>query len=275
MSRPAAALERLVEVMRRLRDPAEGCPWDREQTFASIAPYTLEEAYEVADAIARDDLVALCEELGDLLFQVVYHARMAEELGAFDLAAVVEGIGDKLVRRHPHVFGRDAGAMPVADAADQSRRWEAHKAAEQAANRGPQAARASVLDGLALALPALVRGHKLGQRVARVGFDWPDHVGAFDKVVEEVAELRREHEQGAARERLVDELGDLLFAVCNVARKLSVEPEAALRQANAKFERRFRAVEAGLAARGKTPEGSDLAEMDALWDQVKAAERGG
>jgi MazG family protein len=267
MSRESAALERLLTVMRQLRDPAEGCPWDREQSFATIAPYTLDEAYEVADAIAREDLEALREELGDLLFQVVYHARMAEEVGAFGFAEVAQGIGDKLVRRHPHVFGSET----VANAAAQSQRWELHKAAEKAA-RGE--APASVLDDLPVALPALTRGHKLGKRVARVGFDWPDHGGAFDKVVEEVAELRREHEQGAPVERLEDELGDLLFALCNVARKLSLDPEAALRRANAKFERRFRAVEARLAARGRTPAESDLAEMDALWDEAKAAERG-
>lgn len=275
MSREAEALARLLEVMRRLRDPAEGCPWDREQSFATIAPYTIEEAYEVADAIARDDLVALRDELGDLLFQVVYHARLAEEVGAFGFAEVAAAIGDKLVRRHPHVFGgADADGRPVADAREQSARWEEHKAAEKAADRSARGAAPSVLDDLPLALPALARGHKLGKRVARVGFDWPDHVGAFDKVVEEVGELRREHEQGAPKARLHDEFGDLLFALCNVARKLDLDPEAALRDANLKFERRFRAVEAALAARGATPAGSTLEEMDALWDAAKRAEPG-
>jgi MazG family protein len=270
VSREAEALARLLEIMRRLRDPAEGCPWDRAQSFSTIAPYTIEEAYEVADAIARDDLVALRDELGDLLFQVVYHARLAEEVGAFGFAEVAAGIGDKLVRRHPHVFG--AGGE-ISSAEEQSARWEEHKAAEKAAGRGA-GTRASVLDDLPVALPALTRGHKLGKRVARVGFDWPDHAGAFDKVVEEVGELRREHERGAPRSRLHDEFGDLLFALCNVARKLELDPEAALRDANAKFERRFRAVEATLAARGKSPETSDLQEMDAIWDEVKRAEIG-
>lgn len=265
----------LVTLMARLRTPGTGCPWDIEQTFATIAPYTIEEAYEVADAIARDDLVALRGELGDLLFQVVYHARLAEEVGAFGFAEVAAGIGDKLVRRHPHVFaaGSDPGVEPIASAGEQSARWERHKDEEKRAARGaPAGAGASVLDDLPVALPALTRGHKLGKRVARVGFDWPDHAGAFDKVVEEVAELRREHEQRAPRARLHDEFGDLLFALCNVARKLELDPEAALRDANAKFERRFRAVEAELARRGRDPGSSTLEEMDSIWDQVKRAE---
>ena len=266
MSRESESLERLLGIMRQLRDPATGCPWDREQSFATIAPFTLEEAYEVADAIARDDLIGLRAELGDLLFQVVYHARLAEEAGAFGFAEVAEDIAEKLVRRHPHVFGDER----VASARDQSARWESHKAAERGdARAGPPA---SVLDDLPVALPALTRGHKLGKRVARVGFDWPDHGGAFDKAVEEVGELRREHEAGAPHARLEDELGDLLFALCNVARKLEVDPEAALRRANAKFERRFRAVERKLRDRGKTPATSDLEEMDALWDEVKRSE---
>jgi ATP diphosphatase len=271
VSREDAELARLLEIMRRLRDPAEGCPWDRAQSFATIAPYTIEEAYEVADAIARDDLVALRDELGDLLFQVVYHARLAEEIGAFGFAEVAAGIGDKLVRRHPHLFDAAAG---IATARDQSARWEQHKSDEKAAAKAARrdATPGSVLDDLALALPALTRGHKLGKRVARVGFDWPDHAGAFDKVIEEVGELRREHEQRAPQARLHDEFGDLLFALCNVARKLELDPESALRDANLKFERRFRAVEKALAARGKTPGSSTLEEMDAIWDEVKRAE---
>jgi tetrapyrrole methylase family protein/MazG family protein/ATP diphosphatase len=271
VTRAAASLERLLGIMVRLRDPAEGCPWDRVQTFASIAPHTLEEAYEVADAIARDDLVALRDELGDLLFQVVYHARMAEELGAFDFASVAEGIGEKLERRHPHVFGGET----VADAQAQGVRWDEIKAAERHAKR--QGAEApSVLDELPLALPALSRAAKIGKRVARVGFDWPDPSGAFAKVNEEVAELQAEAgaRDAAAAGRRFEELGDLLFAVCNVARKLDLDPEAALRHANAKFERRFRAVEAELGRRGKSPAGSDLAEMDAVWEAVKTAESG-
>jgi MazG family protein len=266
MSRPDG-IEGLLEVMRRLRDPDTGCPWDKEQTFQTIAPYTIEEAYEVADAIARADLEDLRGELGDLLLQVVYHARLAEEVGAFDFAAVVEAITSKLVRRHPHVFG----AAAVATAADQSRAWEALKAEEQAAKAGD--APVSTLDDLPVALPGLSRAWKIGKRVARVGFDWPDEQGALDKVEEEFAELRAEHAAGADRARLAEEFGDLLFALCNVARKLELDPEAALQAANRKFERRFRAVEARLAARGRTPAGSDLTEMDALWDAVKADER--
>jgi MazG family protein len=271
MTRVAAPLERLLEIMVRLRDPAEGCPWDRSQTFATIAPYTVEEAYEVADAIARDDLVALRDELGDLLFQVVYHARMAEEVGAFDFASVAEAIAEKLERRHPHVFGTEA----VAGTADQGRRWEEIKAEEKLAQAGAKAP-AGVLDDLPLALPALTRAGKIGRRVARVGFDWPDAEGAFAKVHEELAELEAEAgaTDGTAAARRAEELGDLLFAVCNVARKLDLDAEAALRQANAKFERRFRAVEAELVRRGRGPADSDLAEMDAVWEAVKAGESG-
>jgi ATP diphosphatase len=271
MTRASDALERLLEIMVRLRDPAEGCPWDRRQNFATIAPYTLEEAYEVADAIARDDLVALRGELGDLLFQVVYHARMAEELGAFDFAKVTDGIAEKLLRRHPQVFAAGSGTP----ASDGDRGWEAIKAEERRA-AAPAGAPASVLDDLPVALPALARAGKIGRRVARVGFDWPDATGAFAKVREELDELEAEAGAGAApsAERRSEELGDLLFAVCNVARKLDLDAEAALRQANAKFERRFRAVEAELARRGRTPAGSDLAEMDAVWEAVKSEESG-
>ena len=270
MTRVAESLERLLSIMARLRDPATGCPWDKVQTFATIAPHTLEEAYEVADAIARADLEALRDELGDLLFQVVYHSRMAEEQGAFDFAAVATGIGAKLERRHPHVFGTES----VVDAADQGRRWEQLKAAERQA-KTPGAPAPSVLDDLPIALPALARASKIGRRVARVGFDWPDADGAFAKVREELVELEAEaaaDADAAALARRSEELGDLLFAVCNVARKLDLDAEAALRQANAKFERRFRAVEAELARRGKAPADSDLAEMDAVWEAVKAAE---
>ena len=269
MSRAAAPLERLLAIMARLRDPAQGCPWDRRQTFASIAPYTVEEAYEVADAISRDDLVALRDELGDLLFQVVYHARMAEEIGAFDFASVAEAIAEKLERRHPHVFGGEAAV----DGTDQGRRWETIKAEEKRGRAG-EGSDSSVLDDLPVALPALARAGKIGRRVARVGFDWPDAAGAFAKVHEELAELEAEAGAGASGvpARRAEELGDLLFAVCNVARKLDLDAEAALRQANAKFERRFRAVEAELARRGRAPGGSDLAEMDAVWEAVKAGE---
>jgi MazG family protein len=264
MSKQDNGLERLLEVMARLRGPG-GCPWDAEQTFATIAPYTIEEAYEVADAIGRGDLADLKEELGDLLLQVVFHSRMAEEVGAFDFEAVAAGVADKMVRRHPHVF---ADAV-FADAAEQTGAWEAQKAAERAAKG---AHRAGVLDDVPVALPGLTRAVKLTRRAARVGFDWPDVAQVFDKLREETAELEAEL-PAADPALLAGELGDLLFVVANLARKLGVDPEDALRGANAKFIRRFAHIEAALAADGRTPEQSDLAEMDGLWNAAKAAER--
>lgn len=271
-----AATDRLLVIMARLRDPAAGCPWDVEQTFASIAPHTIEEAYEVADAIARGDLAGLKEELGDLLLQVAFHARMAEEQGAFAFDDVAAGICDKLVRRHPHVFA-DAR---IDSAEAQTHAWERHKEAERAARAGDDenAAAAGVLDGVALALPALVRAVKLQSRAARVGFDWPDAAAALPKVEEELAELaaempgEAEAPDPAARDRLEDEVGDLLFAVVNVARKLRIDPEGALRRANGKFERRFAGIEARLRAEGRSPDGATLAELDRLWTEVKAGE---
>jgi nucleoside triphosphate diphosphatase len=260
-------IDRLLAIMARLRDPERGCPWDRAQSFASIAPYTIEEAYEVADAIERRDMAALGEELGDLLLQVVFHARMAEEAGAFDFEQVAGAIADKMVRRHPHVFGEDL----LSDAAAQNLAWEAHKAAERAAKGSGSPSGA--LDGVATALPALLRALKLQRRAARTGFDWPDRAPIFDKIAEEIAELKAELDAGAPAERLEDELGDLLFAVVNLARHIEVEPESALRRANAKFERRFRRIEAVLRSRGKAPEQATLAEMDALWDQAKLEEK--
>lgn len=255
----------LIAVMARLRDPAGGCPWDREQTFASVAPYTLEEAYEVADAIARADMGDLRDELGDLLFQVVFHARMAEEAGHFAFADVVQAVVEKMVRRHPHVFA-DA---EVADAEAQTRAWEAQKARERADKAaGPH----SALDGVAAGLPALTRALKLQRRAARVGFDWPDIGGAVDKVLEEIQEVRAELE-GGSRAALEAEVGDLLFACVNLARHAGVEPESALRGANGKFERRFRAVEERLRAQGRGVEQATLAELDRLWEAVKATER--
>jgi ATP diphosphatase len=262
MSRP---LDRLLAIMARLRDPQRGCPWDREQSFATIAPYTIEEAYEVADAIARDDIAALKDELGDLLFQVVFHARMAEEAGAFDFDDVARAIADKMERRHPHVFG----AAKIAGVAAQNEAWEAHKAAERRERAQRAGAAQSVLDGVALALPALLRAVKLQRRAARIGFDWPEARAVFDKIAEEIAELSRELESGGDRGRLEDETGDLLFAVANLARKLDVDPEAALRRANDKFERRFRHVEA-LAAEHNI--GADLDSLEALWQEVKRRE---
>jgi ATP diphosphatase len=259
---PAAPpIARLVAVMARLRDPAGGCPWDLAQDFASIAPYTIEEAHEVADAIARGAWDELRAELGDLLLQVVYHARIAEERGLFSFDDVARGIADKMVVRHPHVF---AAAPPPTDAAAQSAAWEAAKAAE----RGT----AGALAGVALGLPALVRAVKLQARAARVGFDWPDAGPVLDKIAEEARELAEARRRGG-REGVAEEFGDLLFALANLARHLGIDPEAALRGANAKFARRFAAIEAALAARGLRPEDSTLAEMDALWEAAKAAER--
>ena len=255
MTRP---IDRLLAIMARLRDPARGCPWDREQGFATIAPYTIEEAYEVADAIERGDMTALKDELGDLMFQVVFHARMAEEAGLFGFGDVAEAIADKMERRHPHVFG-DA---EIASVTAQNEAWEAHKAAERQAS----GAAASVLDGVARALPALLRAAKISRRAARIGFDWPDARAVIPKLAEEIAELETELDQGADPAMVEEEMGDLLFAAANLARKLDIEPETALRRATAKFERRFRQVEALAAERGI---GRDLDALEALWQEVK------
>jgi MazG family protein len=265
-----SGIARLLEVMRRLRDPLKGCPWDREQSYPTIVPYTIEEAYEVADAIERRDFDALRAELGDLLFQVVFYAQMAREDGRFDFDAVAHAAADKMERRHPHVFG-DA---TIDSAAAQTIAWEAQKARERAAANGSDAKPARVLDDVARALPALTRAEKLQKRAAREGFDWPDLAQVVEKIHEELQELQHEVAQSAPKERLVDEVGDLLFACANLARKLDVDPETALRSTNAKFERRFRRIEDWLAERGKTPGESTLEEMDALWDRAKAEERG-
>ena len=258
-------IDRLKAIMVRLRDPDGGCPWDVEQTFATIAPYTIEEAYEVADAIERGDFVELESELGDLLFQVIFHARMAEEQGLFAFDDVANAIADKLERRHPHVFG-DEAAKP--DGAAQKARWEDIKAAERVAR-----AQHGVLDDVPVGLPALARAAKLTKRAARVGFDWPSTDEVFDKLHEEVAELRVEIAAGDL-DKARGEVGDLLFVIANLARKLGVEPEDALRGSNAKFVRRFGFIEAELAKDGRGPEQSDLAEMDGLWNAAKVAERG-
>jgi MazG family protein len=271
MSNDPGDISRLLAIMARLRAPQGGCPWDLEQTFASIAPYTIEEAYEVADAVERCDMAALKDELGDLLFQVVFHAQMASEAGDFAFGDVVRSISDKMLRRHPHVFG-DAS---IATAEAQTTAWEVLKAAERQARAEAEGRAPSVLDGVAAGLPALSRAIKLQNRAARVGFDWPDIAPVFDKINEEIGELRSELAADPSDlNRLEDELGDVLFILANLARHLKVDPEAALRRTNAKFERRFQRIEALLAARGKRPEDSDLAEMDALWDQAKAEERG-
>jgi MazG family protein len=256
---------RLIEVMRRLRDPVRGCPWDLEQTFVSIAPYTIEEAYEVADAIARGDMGDLRDELGDLLLQVVYHAQMAREAGTFDFADVAGAIADKMIRRHPHVFAEAS----VRSADEQTQAWEAQKASERAAKAsGP----VSVLDGVAVTLPALTRAVKLSRRAARVGFVWPSIEGVLDKLQEEIAELRVELAAGD-RDKAREELGDILFVCANIARDLDVDPEEALRGANDKFTRRFEFIEAALREQGRSPSQSDLSEMEALWARAKVAER--
>lgn len=254
---------RLIGIMAALRDPETGCPWDIEQDFASIAPYTIEEAHEVADAIARQAWDELPGELGDLLLQVVFHAQMADEAGMFGFADVARAISDKLVARHPHVFGTESRDK---SAAQQVKDWEAIKATERAAK-----AEKGVLDGVALGLPALTRAIKLQNRAARVGFDWPSADEVLDKLAEETAELRAATDPAHRAE----EFGDLMFVMANLARHLDIDPEAALRDANAKFTRRFAAIEAALAADGRRPEDSTLAEMDALWDAAKAAERAG
>jgi tetrapyrrole methylase family protein/MazG family protein/ATP diphosphatase len=250
--------------MSRLRDPQKGCPWDREQDFASIAPYTIEEAYEVADAIERNDLGDLKSELGDLLFQVIFHSQLAQEQQAFVFDDVVNAISDKLERRHPHVFGDAA----IATVEQQNAAWEEHKRNERASRN----VQASVLDDVPLGMPALTRAAKLGKRVSAVGFDWPDINGVLDKIDEEVRELREAFAAGKQSE-IQAELGDVLFSIANLGRHLHVDLETALRQTNVKFERRFRYVEEQLRIRGKTPQQSTLEEMDALWMEVKLNER--
>jgi len=289
------SIERLLTIMNRLRDPLTGCPWDREQNFASIAPYTIEEAYEVADAIERGNLDDLKGELGDLLFQVVFHAQMAREQGAFEFDDVVNAIANKLERRHPHVFvtasdgaGRrmlqatpalpasmqvgNAGAVfsaeaKIATALEQNVAWEEHKRKERIARN----AQASVLDDVPIGLPALTRAAKLGKRASSAGFDWPDINGVVDKIEEEIQELRaalRENNQA----EIQAELGDVLFSIANLGRHVKVDLETALRQTNTKFERRFRYIEMRLRERGKTPQESSLEEMDVLWEEAKAKE---
>ena len=261
--------DRLLAIMARLRDAERGCPWDRAQDFTTIAPYTIEEAYEVADAIARGDILALKDELGDLLFQVVFHARMAEEAGLFAFDDVAAAIADKMVRRHPHVFG----TAEIATAAAQPEAWEEHKASERRARAEAAGTRESVLDGVALAFPALLRAAKIQQRAARIGFDWPAARPVIEKIAEEIAELEAElaaaRNGGADLAKVEDEMGDVLFAATNLARKLDIDPEAALRRATAKFERRFRRVEMLAAQRGAC---ADLDALEALWEQVKREE---
>ncbi|MBS0219789.1 MAG: nucleoside triphosphate pyrophosphohydrolase [Proteobacteria bacterium] len=261
---PREPLARLLAVMAWLRDRQYGCPWDIDQSFRTIAPYTIEEAYEVADAIERNDMAALKEELGDLLLQVAYHAQMASEAGAFTFSDVAQAIADKMVDRHPHVFGN----LKITDADAQTVSWEARKAAERAGKNGDTTA--GTLDGVARALPALLRAEKLQKRASRVGFDWKEVGPVIDKIEEELGELRFEIDAGKIDQgRVADEMGDVLFAVANLARHCKVDPEAALRATNDKFERRFRYVERRLADQGRRPADATLEEMEALWQEAK------
>ncbi len=266
---PSRDISRLIDIMAALRTPKTGCPWDLEQNFSTIAPYTLEEAYEVADAIARGDLADLREELGDLLLQVAFHARMAEEQRAFDFGDVVQAITEKLIRRHPHVFGNERSHTPHAVEG----LWERIKAEEKAA-RGRSDKDAGALAGVPVALPALTRALKLQQKAGKVGFDWNDPRAVLRKIREEADEIEAELDAGeTGASDAAAEVGDLLFAAVNLARHLRADPEAILRQTNQKFERRFAAIERALAAKGKAPQNATLAEMDALWNEAKASER--
>ncbi len=262
LARNAAATQAVLDVMAQLRDPQRGCPWDIEQNFATIAPYTIEEAYEVADAIEREDMPALKEELGDLLFQVAFHARMAEEVGAFDFADVAQALADKMIERHPHVFS-EAGDGRTAE--QQTVAWETLKAEKRAASGAP-----SLLDDVAMALPALMRAEKLTKRAARINFDWPTPEPVLEKLEEELAELKEARASGD-QEHIAEEMGDILFVMANLARKLNVDPEEALRRANAKFTRRFRYIETKLAEQGRTGP-QPLDDMEKLWLEAKRKE---
>jgi ATP diphosphatase len=268
--KPSRDMARLIEIMAALRTPGTGCPWDLQQNFSTIAPYTLEEAYEVADAIARGDMADLREELGDLLLQVVFHARMAQEQGAFDFGDVVEAVMTKLVRRHPHVFGEARDLSP----SEVEGLWERIKTEEKAerAARHPAEDHSGALAGVPVALPALTRALKLQAKAGKVGFDWNDPMAVLAKIREEADEIEAEIEAGD-KDLAAAEVGDLLFAVVNLARHLDVDPETALRATNQKFERRFASIERALAAKGKAPQDATLAEMDALWEAAKAAEK--
>jgi ATP diphosphatase len=277
---PSRDLARLLEIMAALRTPGTGCPWDLEQNFATIAPYTIEEAYEVTDAIARGDLDDLREELGDLLLQVVFHARMAEEQRVFDFADVIQTLTEKLIRRHPHVFGDARGLTAEAveglweriKTQERTEKAQAQKAnGRDAAETGKDGEREGALAGVPVALPALTRALKLQAKASKVGFDWNDPLAVLAKIREEADEIEAELAAGN-RSAAAAEVGDLLFAVVNMARHLAADPEAALRATNRKFERRFAAIERALAERGKTPHEATLAEMDDLWNEAKAAE---
>lgn len=261
---PNGGMPRLLEIMRRLRDPARGCPWDIEQTFATIAPYTIEEAYEVADAIERKDWDELKGELGDLLFQSVFHAQMAEEAGYFSFDEVADTMSDKMVARHPHVFGDENREK---SAEQQTRDWETIKAAERAGKK-----QQGTLDGVAKGFPALLRAMKLQKRAARVGFDWPETTMVLEKIKEEADELV-EAKDNLTADQIEEEMGDLLFVMANLARHLKIDPEAALRRANSKFVRRFEYIEEQLRLRDKTPDQSSLEEMDAIWNEIRKRDK--
>ena len=262
-------MDQLIAIMERLRNPDDGCPWDVEQSFASIAPHTIEEAYEVADAIEHDDMVGLKDELGDLLFQVVFHSRIAQERGTFDFADVVASVSEKMIRRHPHVFGDSL----IDNAHQQALAWEEIKAAERASkNASGKPQDDSAMAGVISALPALLRAQKLQKRAARVGFDWPDTGPVFDKLQEEIAEVAAEMTETPDRDRLEDEIGDLLFVCVNLARKLDIDAETALRRGNRKFERRFRQMERTATTAGTAFSGLDLDRMEQLWTDVKSEE---
>lgn len=279
---PSKDIARLIEIMAALRTPKTGCPWDLEQTFETIAPYTIEEAYEVADAIARNDLTHLKDELGDLLLQVVYHSRIAEEQGAFAFGDVVDAVTSKMIRRHPHVFGDETARAAGAPKGF----WDDIKAKEKAAK--PAGSNASLLDDVPIGLPGLTRAIKLQSKAAKVGFDWPDIAPVFAKLQEEIREFEEvailadprgasraagQRDAGVSATRMEEEFGDMLFVMANIARHLDLDPEAALRGANNKFTRRFAYIEQRLAAQGTTPAQSNLAEMDALWDEIRAGDR--
>lgn len=259
----------LIEIMRKLRTPVSGCPWDIEQTFETIAPYTIEEAYEVDEAVREGDMNALRDELGDLLFQTIFHSRIAEEKGAFDFDDVLASICDKMIRRHPHVFA-DAD---IASADAQTEAWEKQKEKERAVKARAKKEVPSALDGVTVGLPALLRAVKLQKRAARVGFDWPETMQVLDKLQEECGELVEAYSDSADKAHIQEEFGDLMFVMANLARHMKIDPEEALRDANTKFERRFRGVEKKLALRVKTTEQSDLTEMDRLWNEVKQGEQ--
>jgi ATP diphosphatase len=271
--KPSRDIARLIEIMAALRTPGTGCPWDLEQNFSTIAPYTLEEAFEVVDAIERGDLDDLRDELGDLLLQVVFHARMAQEQGAFDFGDVVAAISDKMVRRHPHVFG-DAEARAAGEVKGLWHQIKEAERAERAARRGASEGPSSALDGVPAALPALARAQKLQDKAGKVGFDWNDPRAVLAKIREEVDEVASALDSGD-RHAAVGEAGDLLFAVVNLVRHLGGDAEGALRSANLKFQRRFAAIEKALHQQGRSPQDASLAEMDALWDAAKAAEKAG